>query len=73
MNNEQYKCCICLKDCVGWGNNPEPVYNCGRCCDECNQSAVLPARIQLMFQQPPPPTREELRQRLRQNIRNKRK
>ena len=70
MNNQQYTCCICSKDCVGWGNNPEPVYNCGRCCDECNQSAVLPARIQLMFQQP---TREELRQRLRNTIRAKRK
>lgn len=27
-----------------WGNNAEPV-NGGRCCNECNATVVLPARI----------------------------
>ncbi len=27
-----------------WGNNAEPV-NSGRCCDVCNNSVVIPARI----------------------------
>lgn len=27
-----------------WGNNAEPV-NSGRCCDDCNQAVVIPARI----------------------------
>lgn len=27
-----------------WGNNAEPV-NGGRCCDDCNSSVVIPARL----------------------------
>jgi len=29
------------------GNNAEPI-NDGRCCDECNATVVIPARIALM-------------------------
>jgi hypothetical protein len=31
---------------TGWkeGNNAEPV-NSGRCCDDCNMSVVIPARL----------------------------
>ena len=36
-------CSICLGQYSGYGNNAEPV-NQGRCCDECNQTAVIPAR-----------------------------
>ena len=46
------KCSICKEEIrvdpkSGWneGNNAEPI-NTGRCCDECNLSAVIPARIQ---------------------------
>ena len=34
----------------GWdkGNNAEPVNN-GRCCDSCNDTIVLPARLTAIF------------------------
>ncbi len=37
----------------GWaeGNNAEPV-NSGRCCDDCNSSVVIPARLQVMLFKP---------------------
>lgn len=45
------KCDICKKTVKtqlnGWayGNNAEPVVPYGRCCDECNQVYVVPARL----------------------------
>lgn len=41
---ERKKCCICGKDFDGWGNNAEPLAY-GLCCDECNNSKVLAARL----------------------------
>mgnify|MGYP003313527554 CR=1 FL=1 len=41
---EKQKCCICGKEFVGWGNNPYPLKNEGRCCDECN-NVVIAFRI----------------------------
>jgi len=43
------KCSICGKQikAVGawkYGNNAEPV-NSGRCCDKCNMTVVIPARM----------------------------
>lgn len=38
------KCVICGKEIEGYGNNAEPVKK-GKCCDECNMTVVLPARI----------------------------
>lgn len=38
------KCCICGKPIEGYGNNAEPVKK-GKCCDECNISVVIPARL----------------------------
>jgi len=45
------RCSICGKEIIphpisGWdqGNNAEPV-NDGRCCDECDQTVVIPRRI----------------------------
>jgi hypothetical protein len=44
------KCSICEKEIPvkegGWsqGNNAQPV-NDGRCCDDCNMSVVVPARL----------------------------
>lgn len=38
------KCCICGKKIIGYGNNAEPVKK-GTCCDECNMTVVIPARI----------------------------
>ena len=41
---EEYICCICGKRFKGYGNNPDPVKEEGRCCDECNIKVVIPAR-----------------------------
>ena len=38
-------CCICGKQFEGWGNNPAPIKNEGECCDDCNMSVVLVARL----------------------------
>jgi len=51
MGNEEKKaktCCICGRSFVGWGNNPWPVKEDGECCDKCNMSKVLPARIAML-------------------------
>ena len=38
-------CCICNKIFVGYGNNPAPITQEGRCCDDCNTGKVIPARL----------------------------
>lgn len=38
-------CCICQREYEGYGNNAEPVA-AGRCCDACNMSVVVPARLE---------------------------
>jgi len=41
-------CSICAEKFVGFGNNPQLVFNLkveNRCCDECNARVVLPRRI----------------------------
>ena len=43
------KCCICGKDFIGYGNNPAPVKDKGRCCDDCNIHIVIPTRVQAML------------------------
>lgn len=41
------KCCICNRECESaYGNNSQPIRN-GRCCDICNDTKVIPARIDL--------------------------
>jgi len=42
-------CAICSKNYTGYGNNAEPVCE-GYCCDLCNSTKVIPARIAEMFQ-----------------------
>jgi hypothetical protein len=39
-----FACSICQKQAEGYGNNPQPV-NSGKCCDDCNRSVVIPARM----------------------------
>ncbi len=47
------QCCLCEKLCESkYGNNPEPLVDMSnkvnhhlRCCDVCNRSKVIPARI----------------------------
>ena len=42
-------CCICGAEIKGYGNNPAPVVldEGARCCDECNATVVIPARIEM--------------------------
>jgi hypothetical protein len=42
-----FTCSICGDTVAGqWGNNPDPLASPDkRCCDECNNSKVIPARI----------------------------
>ena len=39
----EFTCSICDDDCVGFGNNAQPV-NEGQCCDKCNYRIVCPTR-----------------------------
>lgn len=47
MKIKETKCCICGKPIVGYGNNPYPVDKNpdNKCCDKCNATVVIPARI----------------------------
>jgi hypothetical protein len=40
-------CCLCGRMFIGYGNNPWPLKG-DRCCDGCNDSKVIPARISNM-------------------------
>ncbi len=47
MREKVFKCCLCGKSFTGYGNNPYPVDKDleHRCCDVCNVTKVLPARV----------------------------
>lgn len=38
-------CCICGKEFEGFGNDPYPVKQTGRCCNDCNTMYVVEARL----------------------------
>ena len=40
-----FTCCICGEESLGFGNNPAPYKEKGKCCDSCNIKFVIPARI----------------------------
>ena len=42
---DKKKCCICGRIFIGHGNNPYPIKDNGECCDVCNTTQVIPARI----------------------------
>lgn len=44
-----WKCVICGVRCTGYGHNPAPVSDFGRCCESCNAMNVIPTRIKLLF------------------------
>lgn len=44
--DDKFICCICGEESIGYGNNPAPVKDEGRCCDACNRKFVIPARIE---------------------------
>jgi hypothetical protein len=41
------KCSICGEPAGAYGNNAQPI-NEGRCCDDCNATKVIPARMRAM-------------------------
>jgi hypothetical protein len=43
-------CNVCKENYIGFGNNAAPVTH-GRCCDKCNFSIVIPARLGLILEQ----------------------
>ena len=43
-NTKFFTCSICKDNFTGFGNNADPI-NDGRCCDVCNDTKVIPARI----------------------------
>jgi hypothetical protein len=46
---KQFTCVICDKNSIGFGNNPAPVKDEGKCCDKCNFLEVIPARVGMNF------------------------
>lgn len=44
---EEYKCVLCGNEFYGMGNNPKPIKQKGRCCDDCNLKKVIPERLGL--------------------------
>ena len=46
--DEKHTCCICGQEFTGCGNNPYPVKSDdnARCCDICNDTVVIPARLE---------------------------
>lgn len=50
MDKEAKTCCLCGVTYNGWGNNAWPLDNEGRCCDQCNFTKVVPARLRNMKQ-----------------------
>lgn len=41
---EDNECCFCGEDVGKFGNNAQPLEN-EKCCDDCNESLVIPARL----------------------------
>ena len=37
---KDYICCICGKEFNGYGNNPYPIKEEGRCCNDCNMKVI---------------------------------
>jgi hypothetical protein len=63
MTEHQPLCCLCGAPCepwhdppTGYGHNPAPLGNTDhdRCCDACNATKVIPARLGLRL----PPNHE---------------
>ena len=44
VEQENKKCCLCKEDYGKYGNNALPVME-GSCCNKCNDTKVIPARI----------------------------
>lgn len=40
-------CVLCREKLDGHGNNPYPVSNTGKCCDNCNVDIIIPTRLKI--------------------------
>jgi len=52
METPNFTCCVCGEEFQGYGNNPRPLPikdEDDRCCDDCNISEVIPARLNQIF------------------------
>lgn len=38
-------CVLCGNEITDHGNNPQPLSDDGKCCDNCNITKVVPARL----------------------------
>ena len=48
LAEDKETCVLCGKHINGHGNNPAPLADEGKCCDECNKTKVIPARMKAM-------------------------
>ena len=55
-----FRCVICGDTVVGFGNNPQPISDVGECCDACNLTKVIPARLKEATQGKPENTLKSL-------------
>lgn len=46
LKEDVESCVICGEPLEGYGNNPAPVTEKGKCCDACNLKFVIPARLE---------------------------
>jgi hypothetical protein len=44
-DEEKIICVVCGNKVGNWGHNPQPIKEDGICCDRCNQTVVIPARL----------------------------
>lgn len=42
---QENRCCICGRKFIGYGYNPYPMKEEGRCCKLCNYTVVLEERL----------------------------
>ena len=48
LTEDKETCVLCGKHIDGYGNNPAPLADEGKCCDSCNSKRVIPARLKAM-------------------------
>ena len=62
MKAKEFTCCICGRNCIGFGNNPDGAMGTDkegnlvgltfkpedRCCDDCNSRYVITGRLYRM-------------------------
>jgi hypothetical protein len=61
MNDQLKDCVLCGGRFSEWGNNPAPLALQGACCDHCNRTKVIPARLASLAMTPvnPPDPQED--------------